>query len=266
MSEILNNIDPIAEYSKELAERFPPLPPEEADRLTAEMEAGSEEAKIHLVEANLSLVVSMAKRFVGKGVSEFDLIHEGNLALMKAADAYTNSCGRSFAYYAAHAIRKAMVATIAERRIGAPIPVKQIENANKVMRVYRSLEKELDRSPTVEDVAPYVDLSTEELTRIFNRCIEVPLEEAANMAQGENNSYMDELKAQFPNLLDIITPRERKVLELRFGLTDGSSHTLEEVATMIGVTRERVRYIESKALRRLQRTQHHTKKPQDFFN
>ena len=140
----------------------------------------------------------------------------------------------------------------------------QIENANKVMRVYRSLEKELARTPTVEDIAPYVDLSTEELTRIFNRCIEVPLEEAANMAQGENNSYMDELKAQLPNLLDMITPRERKVLELRFGLTDGTCHSLEEVAAMIGVTRERVRYIESKALRRLQRTQHHTKKPQDF--
>lgn len=152
MSDIRNNIDPIAEYTKELSEKFPPLTPEEADRLTAETEAGSEEAKIRLIEAHLSMVVSMAKRFVGKGVSEFDLIYEGNLALMKAADAYTNSCGRSFAYYAAHAIRKAMVATIAERRIGAPIPVKQIENANKVMRVYRSLEKDLSRTPTVEDI------------------------------------------------------------------------------------------------------------------
>lgn len=264
MSEIHSNIDPIAEYSKELAERFPPLTPEEADRLTAEMEAGSEEAKIHLVEAHLSMVVSMAKRFAGKGVSEFDLIHEGNLALMKAADAYTNSCGRSFAYYANHAVRKAMVATIAERRTSAPIPVKQIENANKVMRVYRSLEKELDRTPTVEDIAPYVNLSQEELVRILSFCIEVPLEEAANTTQGENNSYMDELKAQFPGLWDKVTPRERKVLELRFGLTDGTCHSVEEVAAMIGVTRERVRYIESKAIRRLQRTQHHTKKHRNF--
>ena len=264
MSDIRSNIDPIAEYSKELAEKFPPLTSEETGRLTAEMEAGSEEAKIHLVEAHLSMVVSMAKRFAGKGVSEFDLIQEGNLALLKAADAYTHNGRRSFAYYASDAIRKAMVATIAERRIGAAIPVKQIENANMVMRVYHRLARELDRTPTMEDVAPYVDLSVEELTRIFNRCIEVPLEEAANMAHGENNSYMDELKAQLPNLLDMITPRERKVLELRFGLTDGSSHTLEEVAAMIGVTRERVRYIESKALRRLQRTQHHTKKHRNF--
>ena len=264
MSEIHNNIDPIAEYTKELSEKFPPLTPEETDRLTAEMEAGSEEAKIHLVEANLSMVVSMAKRFVGKGVSEFDLVHEGNLALMKAADAYTNSCGRSFAYYADHAIRKAMVATIAERRIGAPIPVKQIENANKVMRVYRSLEKELSRTPTVEDIAPYVDLPEEDLVRILSFCIEAPLEDTANTAHEENNSYMDELKAQLPNLLDSITPRERKVLELRFGLTDGTPRSLEDVAAMIGVTRERVRYIESKALRRLQRTQHHTKKHRNF--
>ena len=264
MSDIRSNIDPIAEYSKKLAEKFLPLTPEETDRLTAEMEAGSEEAKIHLVEAHLSMVVSMAKRFAGKGVSEFDLIQEGNLALLKAADAYTHNGRRSFAYYAADAVRKAMVATIAERRIGAAIPVKQIENANMVMRVYHRLDRELDRTPTMEDVAPYVDLSEEELAQIFTRCIEVPLEEAANMAHGENNSYMDELKAQLPNLLDMITPRERKVLELRFGLTDGSSHTLEEVAAMIGVTRERVRYIESKALRRLQRTQHHTQKHRNF--
>lgn len=264
MSDIRSNIDPIAEYSKELADRFPPLTPEEADRLTAETEAGSEEAKIRLIEAHLSMVVSMAKRFVGKGVSEFDLIYEGNLALMKAADAYTNSCGRSFAYYAAHAIRKAMVATIAERRIGAPIPVKQIENANKVMRVYRSLEKDLSRTPTVEDIAPYVDLPEEDLVRILNFCIEVPLEEAANIAHVENNSYIDELKAQFPGLGDKVTPRERKVLELRFGLTNGTCHSAEEVAAMIGVTCERVRYIESKAIRRLQRTQHHAKKHRNF--
>lgn len=263
--------NPVAEYSKELAEKFAPLTEQETHQLIIEMHQGSEDAKIRLVESHLAMVVSIAKRFAGCGVPELDLIQEGSLALMKAAESYSTGCGRSFAYYAGSAVRKAMVNTIADCRTGSPLSIKQVENAVKVMGVYHRLEQELNRTPTLEDIAPHVEFSAEELGQILKliedgATDEIPLEEAICIADDTSVSYLDELRQQLPALLQTVTPRERKVLELRFGLMDGRSRSLEEVAELLGVPRERVRQMEQKALRRLRPRPSRSKKLKDFLS
>ncbi len=258
--------DPVRMYLKEIG-RVPLLSAEEEVRLAKRMEQGDEEAKKQLAEANLRLVVSIAKRYVGRGMLFLDLIQEGNLGLIKAVEKFDYGKGFKFSTYATWWIRQAITRAIADQARTIRIPVHMVETINKLIRVSRQLLQELGRDPTPEEIAAAMEIPVERVREIQKVAqepvsLETPIgeEEDSHLgdfiededapAPAEAASYIL-LKEQLESVLDTLTAREKKVLRLRFGLDDGRSRTLEEVGQEFGVTRERIRQIEAKALRKL---------------
>jgi len=258
--------DPVRMYLKEIG-RVPLLTAEEEVELAKRMETGDEAAKKALVEANLRLVVSIAKRYVGRGMLFLDLIQEGNLGLIKAVEKFDFRKGFKFSTYATWWIRQAITRAIADQARTIRIPVHMVETINKLIRVNRQLLQELGRDPTPEEIAAEMDIPVERVREIQKIAqepvsLETPIgeEEDSHLgdfiedddapAPAEAASFLL-LKEQLEEVLQTLAPREEKVLRLRFGLDDGRARTLEEVGQEFGVTRERIRQIEAKALRKL---------------
>ncbi|WP_294342291.1 RNA polymerase sigma factor RpoD [uncultured Selenomonas sp.] len=258
--------DPVRMYLKEIG-RVPLLTAEEEVDLARRMEAGDESARHRLEEANLRLVVSIAKRYVGRGMLFLDLIQEGNLGLLKAVEKFDYSKGYKFSTYATWWIRQAITRAIADQARTIRIPVHMVETINKYIRVSRQLLQELGRDPTPEEIAHRMGLSVARVREIMKISqepvsLETPIgeEEDTHLSDFiEDEAAPDPadaasmllLKEQISEVLTTLAPREAEVLRLRFGLVDGRSRTLEEVGQNFGVTRERIRQIEAKALRKL---------------
>ena len=258
--------DPVRMYLKEIG-RVPLLTAEEEVDLARRREAGDESARHRLEEANLRLVVSIAKRYVGRGMMFLDLIQEGNLGLLKAVEKFDYSKGYKFSTYATWWIRQAITRAIADQARTIRIPVHMVETINKYIRVSRQLLQELGRDPTPEEIAHRMGLSVARVREIMKISqepvsLETPIgeEEDTHLSDFiEDEAAPDPadaasmllLKEQISEVLTTLAPREAEVLRLRFGLVDGRSRTLEEVGQNFGVTRERIRQIEAKALRKL---------------
>ena len=258
--------DPVRMYLKEIG-RVPLLTAEEEVELAQRMEAGDESARHRLEEANLRLVVSIAKRYVGRGMLFLDLIQEGNLGLLKAVEKFDYSKGYKFSTYATWWIRQAITRAIADQARTIRIPVHMVETINKYIRISRQLLQELGHDPTPEEVAKHMGLSAPRVREIMKIAqepvsLETPIGEEEDSHLGdfiEDEAALDPadaasmmlLKEQISEVLKTLAPREAEVLRLRFGLEDGRSRTLEEVGQSFGVTRERIRQIEAKALRKL---------------
>ena len=272
--------DPVRMYLKEIG-RVPLLTAEEEVALAKQMEAGDEEAQRRLAEANLRLVVSIAKRYVGRGMLFLDLIQEGNLGLIKAVEKFDYNKGYKFSTYATWWIRQAITRAIADQARTIRIPVHMVETINKLIRVQRQLLQELGRDPAPEEIAEVMEISVERVREIMKIAqepvsLETPIGEGEDShlgdfiedhdapAPAEVASFML-LKEQLEEVLDTLTAREEKVLRLRFGLDDGRARTLEEVGQNFGVTRERIRQIEAKALRKL-RHPSRSRKLKDFLD
>ncbi|MEW6447374.1 MAG: RNA polymerase sigma factor RpoD [Bacillota bacterium] len=271
--------DPVRMYLKEIG-RIPLLSPEEEVELAKRMETGDEAAKRRLVEANLRLVVSIAKRYVGRGMLFLDLIQEGNLGLIKAVEKFDYRKGYKFSTYATWWIRQAITRAIADQARTIRIPVHMVETINKLIRVSRHLLQELGREPTPEEIAREMDISEEKVREIMKIAqepvsLETPIGEEEDSHLGD---FIEDQEAQAPaeeasftllreqlnEVLHTLTEREQRVLRLRFGLDDGRARTLEEVGQKFGVTRERIRQIEAKTLRKL-RHPSRSKKLKDYL-
>ncbi len=272
--------DPVRMYLKEIG-KVPLLTPEEEQELARRMADGDEEAKRRMAEANLRLVVSIAKRYVGRGMLFLDLIQEGNLGLIKAVDKFDYTKGYKFSTYATWWIRQAITRAIADQARTIRIPVHMVETINKVIRVSRQLLQELGHDPSAEEIAEEMGMPVDKVRDILKIAqepvsLETPIGEEEDSHLGdfipdEDASEPSEaasfslLREQLMTVLDTLTPREKKVLELRFGIVDGRTRTLEEVGKEFNVTRERIRQIEAKALRKL-RHPSRSKKLRDFLN
>ena len=272
--------DPVRMYLKEIG-KVPLLSAEEEIELAKRMEEGDEAAKKRLAEANLRLVVSIAKRYVGRGMLFLDLIQEGNLGLIKAVEKFDYRKGYKFSTYATWWIRQAITRAIADQARTIRIPVHMVETINKLIRVSRQLLQELGREPQPEEIAERMDMSVDRVREILKISqepvsLETPIGEEddsnlgdfvadVNTVTPEGNVESVMLRDHIDALLGDLKERERQVIELRFGLRDGHPRTLEEVGKEFNVTRERIRQIEAKALRKL-RNPVRSKKIKDFLN
>ena len=280
MADTFSTDDPVRMYLKEIG-KVPLLTPEEEQELAKRMAEGDAEAKHRMEEANLRLVVSIAKRYVGRGMLCLDLIQEGNLGLIKAVEKFDYTKGYKFSTYATWWIRQAITRAIADQARTIRIPVHMVETINKVIRVSRQLLQELGHDPSAEEIAAEMNMPVDKVRDILKIAqepvsLETPIGEEEDSHLGdfipdEDASEPSEaasfslLKEQLMEVLDTLTPREKKVLELRFGIVDGRTRTLEEVGKEFNVTRERIRQIEAKALRKL-RHPSRSKKLRDFLN
>ncbi len=279
LSEKFGVDDPVRMYLKEIG-KVNLLSPEEELNLAKRMSEGDQEAAKRMAEANLRLVVSIAKRYVGRGMLFLDLIQEGNLGLIKAVEKFDYTKGYKFSTYATWWIRQAITRSIADQARTIRIPVHMVETINKVIRVSRQLLQELGHDPTPEEIAEEMDMPLDKVRDILKIAQEpvsletpigeeedshlgdfIPDEDASEPAEVAASIF---LKEQLTEVLGTLTPREEKVLRLRFGLEDGRSRTLEEVGKEFNVTRERIRQIEAKALRKL-RHPSRSKKLKDFL-
>ena len=280
ISEGLALTDPVRMYLKEIG-RVALLTQEEEQALAQRIEQGDEEAKNQMIEANLRLVVAVAKRYVGRGMHFLDLIQEGNMGLLKAVEKFDYRKGYKFSTYATWWIRQSITRAIADQARTIRIPVHMVETINKVARASHQLVQELGREPNAVEIADYLDLplsKVEEIMKLSQEPIslETPVGEEDDSHLGDfiqDNEVSEPMEAaaanslreQLEKALHMLTPREEQVLRLRFGFEDGKTHTLEEVGKVFNVTRERVRQIESKALRRL-RHPSKSKALRDFVN
>ena len=278
MADTFSTDDPVRMYLKEIG-KVPLLTPEEERALAELMAEGDEDAKRRMAEANLRLVGSIAKRYVGRGMLFLDLIQEGNLGLIKAVEKFDYEKGYKFSTYATWWIRQAITRAIADQARTIRIPVHMVETINKVIRVSRQLLQELGHDPSPEEIANEMGMSVDKVRDILKIAqepvsLETPIGEEedshlGDFIQDEDASEPSEaasltlLKEQLAEVLDTLTPREKKVLELRFGMVDGRTRTLEEVGKEFNVTRERIRQIEAKALRKL-RHPNRSKRLKDF--
>jgi RNA polymerase primary sigma factor len=272
--------DPVRMYLKEIG-KVPLLSSEEEIELANRIEQGDQRAKKKLAEANLRLVVSIAKRYVGRGMLFLDLIQEGNLGLIKAVEKFDYRKGFKFSTYATWWIRQAITRAIADQARTIRIPVHMVETINKLIRVQRQLLQELGRDPFPEEISKVMDLPVDKVREIQKIAqepvsLETPIGEEEDSHLGDfipdddalapaEAAAFTMLKEQLINVLDTLTPREEKVLRLRFGLDDGRARTLEEVGKEFNVTRERIRQIEAKALRKL-RHPSRSKKLKDYLD
>ena len=272
--------DPVKVYLKEIG-RVPLLTPEEEIELAERMAKGDPYARKRLSEANLRLVVSIAKRYVGRGMQFLDLIQEGNLGLIKAVEKFDHTKGFKFSTYATWWIRQAITRAIADQARTIRIPVHMVETINKVKKVSSQLLHKNGHDPTAEEIAEELDMPIDKVREIMRVAqepvsLETPIGEEEDSHQGDFIEDSDApapadaashtlLKEQLEDVLSTLTPREKKVLELRFGLEDGRNRTLEEVGKEFNVTRERIRQIEAKALRKL-RHPSRSKRLKDFLD
>ena len=271
--------DPVRMYLKEIG-RVNLLTADEEVQLALRIEKGDEVAKQELAEANLRLVVSIAKRYVGRGMQFLDLIQEGNMGLMKAVEKFDYRRGFKFSTYATWWIRQAITRAIADQARTIRIPVHMVETINKLIRIQRQLLQDLGREPLPEEIGAEMDMPTEKVRNILKIAqepvsLETPIGEEDDSHLGDfiedqdatspaDHAAYEMMKKQLENVLDTLTDREENVLRLRFGLDDGRTRTLEEVGKVFGVTRERIRQIEAKELRKL-RHPSRSKQLKDFL-
>ncbi len=279
LTKNININDPVRMYLKEIG-RISLLSPDEELDLSIRVAEGDEEAKNILAECNLRLVVSIAKRYVGRGLLFLDLIQEGNIGLMKAVEKFDYGKGYKFSTYATWWIRQAITRALADQARTIRVPVHMVETINKMARIQRQLTLELDREPTEEQIAEKMDITVEKVREVMKISqdpvsLETPIGEEEDSSLGdfvpddrtktpEEFATNQILKEEIQGVLSTLQPREQQVLELRFGLIDGTSYTLEEVGKRFNVTRERIRQIEAKALRKL-RHPSRAKKLKDFM-
>ena len=279
-AEHANLNDPIRMYLKEIG-NYPLLTPEQELDIATRMQAGDEDARREMSEANLRLVVSIAKRYIGRGMPLLDLIQEGNLGLMKAVEKFDHTKGFKFSTYATWWIRQSITRAIADQARTIRIPVHMVETINKVLRTSHTMVQTLGREPTTVEIADELQMEVSKIEEILKIAqepvsLETPIGEEDDShlvdfirddetAQPAEEASYTLLREQLEQVLSTLTDREKQVLQMRFGLLDGKPHTLEEVGNEFDVTRERIRQIESKALRKL-RHPSRSKKLRDFLS